>query len=60
MERPNALSAKTMMELILYARLTNHYSCRSMRFLQNDVCALWLLEGKRLPDHSTFSRFIDK
>ena len=60
MGRPNALSAKTMMELILYARLTNHYSCRSMRFLQNDVCALWLLDGKRLPDHSTFSRFIDK
>lgn len=60
MGRPNSLSAKTMIELILYARLTNHYSCRSMRFLQNDVCALWLLDGKRLPDHSTFSRFIDK
>ena len=58
--RPNALSAKTMMEIILYARLTNHYSCRSMRFLQNDVCALWLLDGKSLPDHSTFSRFIDR
>jgi transposase len=48
------------MELILYARLTNHYSCRSLSFLQYDACAICLLDGKRLPDHSTFSRFIDK
>ena len=58
--RPNALSAKVMIELIIYARLIGHYSCRSMKHLKTDVCALWLLDGIRLPNHSTFSRFIDK
>jgi transposase len=58
--RPNAASAKVMVELIIYARLIGHYSCRSMKYLKTDLCALWLLDGKSLPDHSTFSRFIDK
>lgn len=58
--RPNATSARVMVELIIYARLIGHYSCRSMKHLKTDVCALWLLDGKKMPDHSTFSRFIDK
>lgn len=58
MGRPNSATPKQMMELIIYAKLLGFSSCRSLRHLKTDLCALWIMDNKPIPSFSTFSRFI--
>jgi transposase len=60
MGRPNAASPKQMMELIIYGRLLGYNSCRAFQHLKTDMCAIWILDNKKLPSYSTFDRFIAK
>ena len=56
--RPNAASPRQMMELIIYGKLLGYNSCRAFQHLKTDLCAMWILENKKLPSYSTFDRFI--
>lgn len=58
--RPNAATPKQMLELIIYGRLLGYNSCRAFQHLKTDLCALWILNNKKLPSYSTFDRFIAK
>jgi transposase len=56
--RPNAASPRQMMELIIYGKLLGYNSCRAFQHLKTDLCAMWILENKKLPSYSTFDKFI--
>ena len=60
MGRPNAASPRQMMELIIYGKLLGYNSCREFLRLSTDICARWILDGKKVPSYSTFARFIDQ
>lgn len=57
--RPNAVDARTMMVIIIYARTEGKYSCRDIASLcTRDVFLLSVLEGRKAPSFVTINRFI--
>lgn len=56
--RIDAASPCTMLKLILYAYLEGIYSSRGMeKACYRDINFMYILEGKPVPDHTTFARF---
>ncbi len=57
--RPNALSPRKLMFILVYARLNNCFSSREVEALcKRDLVCIHVLEGGRAPDHSTIDRFV--
>lgn len=50
--------AREMTALLVYGAMNQVYSSRGLESAaNNDIRYMWLLEGKRAPDHSTIARF---
>ena len=57
-DRNPAVDPKTMFKILTYAYSQNIYSSRKIeRACKRDINFMWLLAGKRAPDHSTIARF---
>ena len=57
-ERINTVSPRTLLKIVLYSYMNGDYSSRSMeRNCRRDINFMYLLQGKRVPDHATFARF---
>lgn len=57
-ERINAVSPRTLLKIVLYSYMNGDYSSRSMELnCKRDINFMYLLEGKPVPDHTTFARF---
>ena len=56
--RENQASPRKMLKIMIYAYMNGLYSSRSIEnACRRDINFMYLLEGSRVPDHSTFSRF---
>ncbi len=56
--RKPAVEPKIMFKILAYAYMNNIYSSRNIeRACKRDINFMWLLEGKKPPDHSTIARF---
>ena len=57
-ERINLVSPRTLLKIVLYSYMNGDYSSRSMELnCRRDINFMFLLEGMKAPDHSTFARF---
>jgi len=57
-ERENEPTPHQMLKLTIYAYMNHIYSSRKMEeACKRDINFMWLLEGKKAPDHTTFARF---
>ena len=58
MEKENQATPRQMLKLLIYAYMNHIYSTRRMEeACRRDINFMWLLEGKQVPDHTTFARF---
>lgn len=56
--RNPAVDPKTMFKILTYAYSQNIYSTRKIeKACRRDINFMWLLQGQKVPDHSTISRF---
>ncbi len=56
--RKPAVEPKILFKVLTYAYMNNIYSSRQIeRSCKRDINFMWLLEGKKAPDHSTIARF---
>ena len=56
--RNPAVDPKTMFKILTYAYSQNIYSSREIETAcKRDINFMWLLAGKKAPDHSTIARF---
>ena len=54
----NEPTPRQMLKIMLYAYMNQIYSSRAIETAcRRDVNFMWLLEGKKAPDHSTIARF---
>lgn len=54
---PN-VSPKNLFKIMVYAYMNNIYSSRKIeRACRRDINFMWLLEGRKAPDHNTIARF---
>jgi len=56
--RKPAVEPKILFKVLTYAYMNNVYSSRKIESAcKRDINFMWLLEGRRAPDHSTIARF---
>lgn len=56
--REAAVSPRHLFKIIVYAYMNGIYSSRKIEeACRRDICFMWLLEGRRAPDHNTIARF---
>ncbi len=56
--RKPAVEPKTLFKVLTYAYMNNIYSSRKVETAyRRDINFMWLLQGKKAPDHSTIARF---
>jgi transposase len=56
--RKPAIEPKVLFKILTYAYSNNIYSSRNIeRACRRDINFMWLLEGRKAPDHSTIARF---
>lgn len=56
--RKPAVEPKILFKILTYAYMNNIYSSRKIETAcKRDINFMWLLEGRRAPDHSTIARF---
>lgn len=56
--RKPAVEPKILFKVLTYAYMNNIYSSRKIETAcKRDINFMWLLEGKKTPDHSTIARF---
>ena len=54
----NEPTPRQMLKIMIYAYMNHKYSTREIEnACQRDINFMWLLEGARVPDHSTIARF---
>ena len=59
--RPNVISPRQMVFILVYARLNGCFSSREVEALcLRDLVCIHVLEGGKAPDHSTIDRFVRK
>lgn len=59
--RNPVISPKVMFKVIVYAYMNNIYSSRKIeKACSRDINFMWLLQGGKVPDHNTISRFRSK
>ena len=59
--RPPATPPRTMLKVVLYARMEHIYSSRRIRLsCERDINFIWLLDGVPAPSHFEIARFISK
>lgn len=59
--RKPAVEPRIMFKIIAYAYMNNIYSTHKIETAcKRDINFMWLLEGRKAPDHSTFGRFRQK
>lgn len=59
--RKPAVEPRIMFKIIAYAYMNNIYSTHKIEIAcKRDINFMWLLEGRKAPDHSTFGRFRQK
>lgn len=59
--RKSAVSPKTLFKILVYGYMNRIYSSRGLeKACKRDINFIWLLEGKRAPDHNTIARFRTK
>lgn len=52
------VSPKNLFKILVYAYMNNIYSTRKIeKACKRDINFIWLLEGKKAPDHSTIAKF---
>lgn len=57
--RPRAADPYTMMLILLYARIQGRFSSREVeRLCRRDLFLLQILGDRKVPDHTTFDRFV--
>lgn len=57
--RPRAADPYSMILIILYARIQGRFSSRDVeRLCKRDLFLLKILRGRKVPDHTTFDRFV--
>lgn len=57
-EKENEATPHQMLKIMLYGYMNHIYSCRGIReACRRDINFMWLLEGKKVPDHTTIARF---
>lgn len=58
MEKENQATPRQLLKILIYAYMNHMYSTRRMEeACRRDINFMWLLEGKKVPDHTTLSRF---
>lgn len=56
--RKSAVSPRNLFKIIVYGYMNNLYTSRSLeKACRRDINFMWLLEGKKAPDHNTIARF---
>lgn len=56
--REDEPTPRQMLKIMVYAYMNHKYSSREIeRVCQRDINFMWLLEGAKVPDHSTIARF---
>jgi transposase len=56
--RNPAISPKILFKVLVYAYMNNIYSSRKIEnACKRDINFIWLLEGRKAPDHNTIARF---
>lgn len=56
--RENELTPRQLLKIMIYAYMNQIYSSRAIETACcRDVNFMWLLEGKKVPDHATIARF---
>ena len=56
--RENEPTPRQMLKIMIYAYMNHNYSTRGIETAcRRDINFMWLLEGAKVPDHSTISRF---
>ena len=56
--RNPVVSPKILFKVLVYAYMNNIYSSRKIeKACRRDINFIWLLEGRKAPDHNTISRF---
>ena len=56
--RKSAVSPRNLFKIIVYGYMSNLYTSRSLeQACRRDINFMWLLEGKKAPDHNTIARF---
>lgn len=59
--RKSQATPRQLLKIVLYAYMNNLFSTRSIEAVcRRDINFMYLLEGKKAPDHSTLARFISK
>ena len=57
-EKENEPTPRQMLKIMIYAYMNHIYSSRRMEeACKRDINFMWLMEGKKVPDHTTFARF---
>ena len=56
--RKSAVSPRNLFKIIVYGYMNNLYTSRSLeQACRRDINFMWLLEGRKAPDHNTIARF---
>ena len=56
--RKSAVLPRNLFKIIVYGYMNNLYTSRSLeKACRRDINFMWLLEGKKAPDHNTIARF---
>jgi transposase len=59
--RNPVVSPKVLFKILVYAYMNNIYSSRKIEMVcGRDINFMWLLQGEKVPDHNTISRFRSK
>ena len=59
--RKSQATPRQLLKIVLYGYMNNLFSTRSIETAcRRDINIMYLLEGKKAPDHSTLVRFISK
>lgn len=59
--RNPVVSPKVLFKILVYAYMNNIYSSRKIEIAcRRDINFMWLLQGEKVPDHNTISRFRSK
>ena len=59
--RKSQATPRQLLKIVLYGYMNNLFSTRSIETAcRRDINFMYLLEGKKAPDHSTLARFISK
>lgn len=59
--RNPVVSPKVLFKILVYAYMNNIYSSRKIeKACSRDINFMWLLQGEKIPDHNTISRFRSK